>query len=113
MSKQQAAATATSEAPAPSEGSAGGSKKMFVTDAIATAGKLCTAGKLDQAENLVRQVIKARPNMGDAHNILGVILHRRGQTDEAIASVRRAIKLMTPDRRPIEALKNLSTVKRR
>ena len=93
MSKQQAAATATSEAPASSEGSAGAGKKMLVTDAIATAGKLCNAGKLDQAENLVRQVIKARPNLGDAHNILGVILHRRGQTDEAIASVRRAIKL--------------------
>src|SRR4030095_4621878 len=91
MNKQQAAAAATSEAPVPDEASAG--KRMLVTDAIATAGKLCNAGKLDQAENVVRQVLKARPNMADAHNVLGVILHRRGQLDDAIASVRRAIKL--------------------
>lgn len=93
MSKEQAAAAATSEAPAPDQAGAGGGKRMLVTDAIATAGKLCNAGKLDQAENIVRQVLKARPNMSDAHNVLGVILHRRGQTDDAIASVRRAIKL--------------------
>jgi tetratricopeptide (TPR) repeat protein len=92
MNKQQAAATATSEAPAPGEGTAGG-KRMLVADAIAAAGKLCNAGKLDQAENVARQVLKARPNMPDAHNVLGVVLHRKGQTDEAIASVRRAIKL--------------------
>ena len=37
MSKQQAAATATSDAPAPEEANAGGGKRMLVTDAIATA----------------------------------------------------------------------------
>src|SRR5262245_52609885 len=90
MNKQQAAATATGEAPAPGEAAG---KRMLVTDAIATAGKLCNAGKLDQAENIVRQILKARPNTADAHNVLGVVLHRRGQTDDAIAAVRRAIKL--------------------
>ena len=88
MNKQQAAATATSEPTAAGEG-----KRMLVTDAIAAAGKLCNSGKLDQAENICRQVLKARPNMADAHNVLGVILHRRGQIDDAIASVRKAIKL--------------------
>src|ERR1044072_4452688 len=92
MSKQQAGATATSEAPASRELPAG-SKKMLVTDAIAQAGKLVNAGRLDQAESLVKQVLTARPNLGDAHNILGVILHRRGQTTDAVASVRRGIKL--------------------
>ena len=91
MSKQQAAATATSEAPATGQGAGG--KRMLVSDAIATAGKLCNVGKLDQAENIVRQILKARPNTADAHNVLGVVLHRRGQTDDAIAAVRRAIKL--------------------
>jgi tetratricopeptide (TPR) repeat protein len=90
MSKQQAAATATSNPAGPG---GGGGKRMLVTEAIATAGKLCNAGKLDQAENVCRQVLKARPNLADAHNVLGVILHRRGQIDEAIASVRKAIKL--------------------
>ena len=90
MSKQQAAATATSDPVAPGGGNAEGGKRMLVTDAIATAGKLCNAGKFDQAENICRQVLKARPNLADAHNVLGVILHRRGQTDEAIASVRKA-----------------------
>jgi tetratricopeptide (TPR) repeat protein len=92
MSKEQAAATATTEAPSKEADEAGG-KRMLVTEAIATAGKLVTAGRMEQAENLVRQVLKARPNLPDAHNILGVILHRKGQTDEAVASVRRAIKL--------------------
>jgi tetratricopeptide (TPR) repeat protein len=91
MGKQQAVA-ATGGATEP-EAPAGGGKRMLVTDAIATAGKLCNQGKLDQAENLCRQVLKARPNLSDAHNVLGVILHRRGQTDDAIASVRKAIKL--------------------
>ncbi len=90
MSKQQAAATATSDRAGPGEG---GGKRMLVADAIAAAGKLCNAGKLDQAENVCRQVLKARPNLADAHNVLGVILHRRGRTDDAIASVRKAIKL--------------------
>jgi len=93
MSKQQAAATATSD---PVQSAAGGTsvgKRMHVADAIATAGKLCNAGRLDQAENLCRQIVKARPDLPDAHNVLAVVLHRRGQLDEAIASVRRAIKL--------------------
>lgn len=92
MSKQQAAATATSDPATPGGGAPEG-KRMLVTDAIAQAGKLCNAGKLDQAENICRQVLKARPNLADAHNVLGVILHRRGQLDDAIASVRKAIKL--------------------
>ena len=93
MSKQQAGATATSEAPVPAEEGAGGGKRMLVTEAIATAGKLCNVGKLEQAESVIRQVLKARPNLPDAHNVLGVILHRKGMTDDAIVSVRRAIKL--------------------
>ena len=93
MNKQQAAATATSDLVRPAGGNAGGGKRMHVTDAIAAAGKLCNAGKLDQAENICRQVLKARPDLADAHNVLSVVLHRRGQLDDAIASVRRAIKL--------------------
>jgi len=92
MSKQQAGATAT-EAPASTEEKPAAGKRMLVTDAIANAGKLVNAGRLDQAESLVRQVITARPNLADAHNIMGVIQHRRGQTADAVASVRRAIKL--------------------
>ena len=91
MSKQQAA-TATSN---PTEAGGDGaepSRRMLVTDAIATAGKLCNQGKLEQAENICRQVIKARPNYADAHNVLGVILHRKGDTDAAITSVRSAAR---------------------
>jgi tetratricopeptide (TPR) repeat protein len=93
MSKQQAAAEATGDATGAGAGGATPSKRMLVTDAIAAAGKLCTQGKLDQAESICRQVLQARPDLADAHNVLGVILHRKGQTDDAVASVRRAIKL--------------------
>jgi tetratricopeptide (TPR) repeat protein len=92
MSKQQAAATAGNATDA-GAGGATPSKRMLVSDAIAAAGKLCNQGKYEQAENICRQVIAARPNLADAHNVLGVVLHRKGQTDDAIASVRRAIKL--------------------
>jgi tetratricopeptide (TPR) repeat protein len=88
MSDEQSAAAAT----APTE-QAPKTQRMLVTDAVATAGKLANAGRLEQAEKLCRQILEKRPNVADAHNILGVVLHRKGQTEEAVASVRRAIKL--------------------
>src|SRR5512143_373943 len=89
MSEEQSAGGVT--VPAPSD--EGPKRRMLVTDAIATAGNLCNAGRLEQAEKLCRQILEKRPNVADAHNILGVILHRKGRTDEAVNEIRRAIKL--------------------
>jgi tetratricopeptide (TPR) repeat protein len=61
--------------------------------AIEMAGQLYSRGQLAQADRVCRQIIAARPGNADAHNILGVTLAAGGRTKEAIASLKRAIKL--------------------
>lgn len=82
---------------------------MSVSDAVAAAGRLCTAGRYDRAENICRQIIKARPGNADAHNILGAVLHRKGKSDEAVKAVRRAIEL---DRGAANYYSNLGEMER-
>ena len=64
-----------------------------MTEALDRALTLMKAGRLDRAEALAREVATKRPNMADARNVLGVILHRQGRLDEAIKSTREAIRL--------------------
>lgn len=61
--------------------------------AIEMAGKLYSRGEFAAAERVCRQIIAARPANSDAHNILGVSLGALGQMDEAIATLKRAIKI--------------------
>ena len=61
--------------------------------AVEMAGQLYSRRQYGQAQRVCRQIIQARPANPDAHNILGVTLAAMGNTDEAIASLRRAIKL--------------------
>ena len=61
--------------------------------AIEMAGQLYSRRVYGQAERVCRQIIEARPGNGDAHNILGVSLAALGQTDAAIAELKRAIKI--------------------
>ena len=61
--------------------------------AIAVAGELYSQGRLLAAEKVCRQIIGARPAMADGHNILGVTLNALGKPQEAVASLKRAIKL--------------------
>ncbi|MEO7864930.1 MAG: tetratricopeptide repeat protein [Sphingomicrobium sp.] len=61
--------------------------------AIEMAGALYSRGQWAQAERVCRQIIAARPAQADAHNILGVTLAAGGQTDAAVESIKRAIKL--------------------
>jgi tetratricopeptide (TPR) repeat protein len=61
--------------------------------AIEMAGQLYTRGNYNQAERVCRQIIAARPGNADAHNILGVTLAALGRTDDAIATLQRAIKI--------------------
>ncbi|MBF0214329.1 MAG: tetratricopeptide repeat protein [Magnetococcales bacterium] len=51
------------------------------------------AGRLQEAENLYRQIIRAEPRHQDAHNLLGFLLHQKGERDEAILSIRKALAL--------------------
>jgi predicted O-linked N-acetylglucosamine transferase (SPINDLY family) len=51
------------------------------------------AGRLEEAENLYRQILAQQPNHADAMRLLGVIAHQRGQADVAVDLFRRAITL--------------------
>ncbi len=67
----------------------------------------------DQAIASLQQTLRIDPKCGLACYYAGLILGDVGNRPEAEKILRRAIKLMTPDRRPIEALKSLTTKKAR
>lgn len=62
-----------------------------------------------QAIRELQEALRRDPNCGLAAFYAGEIERQVGNHDEAEAHLRRAIKLMSPDRRPIDALKQLST----
>ncbi|QDP20376.1 tetratricopeptide repeat-containing sulfotransferase family protein [Sphingomonas xanthus] len=61
--------------------------------AIAMAGTLFNQGKHEQAEQVCRQIIAAKPELADPHNMLGVTLNALGRAGEAVASLEQAIRL--------------------
>ena len=61
--------------------------------AIEMAGQLYSRRQYAQAERVCRQIIAARPGNADAHNILGVSLAALGNSREAVAELKRAIKI--------------------
>jgi hypothetical protein len=66
-----------------------------------------------QAIRELQEALRRDPNCGLAAFYAGEIERQVGNYDEAEAHLRRAMKLMSPDRRPIDALKQLSTERRR
>ena len=61
----------------------------------------------------LQETLRRDPNCGLAAYYAGEIERQVGNHAEAEEYLRRAIKLMSPDRRPIDALKSLSTERRR
>ena len=57
------------------------------------AGQLYSRGQFAPAARVCRQIVEARPGNADAHNILGVSLAGLERTDDAVAALRRAIKI--------------------
>ncbi len=51
------------------------------------------SGKPAEAELLLLQILADHPNHADSHNLLGIILFERGQTQEAISRLQQAIAL--------------------
>ncbi len=68
-----------------------------------------TAGPLAISE--LEKALRIDPRSGLAHFYQGEILCAMGLIEEAQEAYRRAIKPMSPDRRPIDALRNLPRVK--
>jgi tetratricopeptide (TPR) repeat protein len=69
---------------------------------------LVTPANAGRALRELNETLRRDPNCGLAAFYAGEIEAQVGNTAEAEAHLRRAIKLMSPDRRPIEALKALS-----
>jgi len=63
-----------------------------VPQALAVGVRHHRAGRLDDAEEVYRQVLVRQPGHADALHLLGMIAHARGRGDEAIALIRRAIE---------------------
>jgi hypothetical protein len=74
---------------------------------------LVTPAHATRALKELNETLRRDPNCGLAAFYAGEIEAQAGNTAEAEAHLRRAIKLMSPDRRPIEALKALSTDRKR
>lgn len=74
---------------------------------------LVSSAHASQALRELQETLRRDPGCGLAAYYAGEISRETGFYDDAESYFRRAIKLMSPDRRPIDALKNLSTVKRR
>lgn len=70
-----------------------GKVALSPAEALDAAGKLYYAGRLQQAEQICRQVISNRPTLPDAHNLLGIVRNARGDPEGAVEALRQAIRL--------------------
>jgi tetratricopeptide (TPR) repeat protein len=61
--------------------------------AVEMAGRLYSEGKFAQAERVCRQIIKARPEDANAHNIRGVALNALGHREAGLEALRKAAEL--------------------
>jgi hypothetical protein len=60
----------------------------------------------------LRETVRIDPECGLAYYYAGVIYAEGGESEDAEPLLQRAIKLMAPDRRPIDALKQLKAAER-
>jgi tetratricopeptide (TPR) repeat protein len=67
--------------------------KLSIEQALAAARKLQEAGKLREAENILRQILKISPRQPQALHLLGVVAHAAGKTDLAIDLLGEAIHI--------------------
>ncbi len=74
---------------------------------------LTTTAHAGRALKELQETLRRDPNCGLAAFYAGEIHRQAGSAAEAEDYLRRAIKLMSPDRRPIDALKALSTERKR
>ena len=66
--------------------------KLSVDHAFQEGVRAHTEGKLQEAENLYKEVISSQPGHVDANHNLGVLVASLGRFDEAIAFLRTALK---------------------
>ena len=71
--------------------------KLSVNQAMERAYELYAAGHLEQAAKLCGNIIAQRPRRPDAHNLMGAILHAKGDSAAAVKALHRAIHLSGDD----------------
>ena len=64
---------------------------MTLAEALGRANREQAAGRLQQAEILLRQILAKHPNQPHALHLLGIIAHQVGKLDVALECVRKAI----------------------
>ena len=64
-----------------------------IVEALTIAIQHQQAGRLDQAEDIYRQILVFDPNQIDALHLLGLLSHQMGKSDEGIALIQRAISM--------------------
>jgi tetratricopeptide (TPR) repeat protein len=72
---------------------AGGGGNVGIAQALALAGQYQAAGRLQEAEALLRRIMVAQPACAPAYHLLGVVAHQAGRTDLAVNLVGQAIAL--------------------
>jgi protein O-GlcNAc transferase len=68
-------------------------KMMTTRQALELAIRQQQAGRLDEAENIYRQILAQNPNHADALNLLGMIESRKGRYSKAVELLNRAITI--------------------
>lgn len=71
-------------------------KHVSLAEAFEMAIQLHQKDRLDEAENIYRQILALEPDHPDAHHFLGVLSHQKGRSDEAVAMIQRSLTL-NPD----------------
>ena len=74
-------------------GGQGQKKPMEINEALKLATNLYNQGRLDQAANIARQIVQARPKQPDARNLYGVILKAKGDDAGAVEAIKKAIEI--------------------
>src|SRR5262245_2027534 len=69
-------------------------KELGIADALTLARELLKDQRLEAAHELYRRILAVAPDHPDALNFRGVVAFQLGHTEEAEASLRRAIELV-------------------
>jgi tetratricopeptide (TPR) repeat protein len=67
-------------------------RPLSADQAVELAAQFQSQGRLQEAEQLLRQVLQNQPNHAFALHLLGIIAHQAGQREQAVELIRQAIR---------------------